>query len=298
MLVTAVFAALLVTVILLGAGLADSLLPARSAGIPSRIGTGHQRRAAGSERGGSPLRGDQGQRGTLTSVILPRPVGAIPGPWSKLIFDSEFNTASLDTSQWSTGWFGSGITTGVNNLEQDCFDPARVATVNGMLRLSAAASPESCGGSTKPYSSGLVSTNGKFSFTYGYMEARIWLPGAGGISDWPAFWADGQRWPTDGEIDTVEGLGGTACAHFHSTAGGPGDCAPGSYGGSWHTFGADWERGSVTFYYDGTEVWRDTSGITSSTMYLVLDLAVSSSITSPDTAPAKMRVDYVRVWQH
>ena len=60
---------------------------------------------------------------------------------------------------------------------------------------------------------------GLFSFTYGYMEARIWLPGSGEIADWPAFWADGQNWPTDGENDVLEGLGGQACAHFHNPAG-------------------------------------------------------------------------------
>ncbi|HEV3266152.1 MAG TPA: hypothetical protein VG014_11555, partial [Acidimicrobiales bacterium] len=42
------------------------------------------------------------------------PVGA--GPWN-MAFDSEFNGSSLDTSQWSTGWFGSGITTGVSSSE-------------------------------------------------------------------------------------------------------------------------------------------------------------------------------------
>jgi hypothetical protein len=33
-------------------------------------------------------------------------------------------------------------------------------------------------------------------------------------------------------------------------------------------------------------------------MYLVLDLAFATKITSPNTAPATMLVDYVRVWQH
>jgi hypothetical protein len=32
-------------------------------------------------------------------------------------------------------------------------------------------------------------------------------------------------------------------------------------------------------------------------MYLILNLALDSSMT-PDVAPATMRVDYVKVWQH
>jgi len=225
-----------------------------------------------------------------------QPVGNDPGPWN-LLFDSEFNGSSLDTSQWSTGWFGSGITQPVNSSEQECYDPAQVSVANGELDLTALADAEECGGITRPYASGIVTTDGKFSFTYGYIEARILLPGSGKIADWPAFWADGQNWPTDGEIDILEGLGGQACAHFHNPAGGPGACASGTFTGGWHTFAADWEPGSITYYYDGTEIWQDTSGITSAPMYLILNLALDSSI-SPDTVPATMRVDYVRVWQH
>ena len=219
-----------------------------------------------------------------------------PGPWN-LVFDSEFNGSSLDTSQWSTGWFGSGITPPVNSYEQECYDPAQVSVANGELDLTAIAEAETCGGETRPYASGMVTTNGTFSFTYGYMEARVWLSGSGSIADWPAFWADGQVWPTDGEIDVLEGLRGKACAHFHNPAGGPGTCASGTFTGGWHTFAADWEPGSLTFYYDGTEIWQDTTGITSAPMYLILNLALDSSMT-PDVAPATMRVDYVKVWQH
>jgi beta-glucanase (GH16 family) len=220
----------------------------------------------------------------------------VPGPWS-LVFDSEFNGTSLDTSQWTTGWFGSGITPPVNSAEQDCYDPAQVSVANGELDLTAIAKAEECGGITEPYASGIVTTNVNYSFTYGYVEARIWLPGSVEIDDWPAFWTDGQDFPTDGEMDILEGRNGSACAHFHNSAGALGACVSGNFTGGWHTFAADWEPGSITYYYDGTEIWQDTSGITSAPMYLILNLALDSSM-APDTAPATMRVDYVRVWQH
>jgi beta-glucanase (GH16 family) len=172
-----------------------------------------------------------------------------------------------------------------------------VSVSNGSLNLTAVAKSETCGGDTRPYASGVVTTNGLFSFTYGYIEARIWLPGSGSIVDWPAFWADGQSWPTDGEIDVMEGIKGAACAHFHNSAGAIGGCAKGTCTGGWHTFAADWEPGSLTFYYDGTKLLQDTSGITSAPMYLILNLAVDSSMGT-DSAPATMQVDYVRVWQH
>ncbi len=151
------------------------------------------------------------------------------------------------------------------------------------------------GGVTQPTASGLVSTAGKFNFTYGYMEARMWLPGSSSIADWPAFWADGQNWPSTGEIDVMEGLDGLAQAHFHFSGGSLGPLTgPATYTAGWHTFGADWEPGVVTFYYDGVSIGSFTTGITSAPMYLILNLATSNNVVTP----ANMKVDYVRVWQH
>lgn len=247
---------------------------------------------------------DESAKSTTTTTTTvasssPQPVGDIAGPWH-LVFDSEFNGSSLDASQWSTGWFGSSITTGADwSIEQECMDPGQVSVANGELDLTAVAKQETCGGVTHPYTSGIVTTDGLFSFTYGYMEARIWLPGSGGIADWPAFWAVGKDPPTDGEIDAVEGLGGQAFAVFHNSSEPQGRLSAGGiFTGGWHTFAADWQPGSITYYYDGAKIGSIASGVTSAPMYLILDLALSTAITSPNTVPATMRVDYVRVWQH
>jgi beta-glucanase (GH16 family) len=234
---------------------------------------------------------------TTVASGSPQPVGDDPGPWN-LVFDSEFSGSTLP-SPWVTGaWGQPGITAGDSDLEQDCDDPAQVTVGGGALDINAIAEEETCGGTTQPYATGTVTTQGNFDFTYGYIEARIWLPGSGSIADWPAFWATSYNWPTTGEIDVFEGMGGQACATFHNSAGASGTCATGTYTGGWHTFAADWEPGSITYYYDGNAVYSDTSGITSAPMYLILDLALSTAMTSPDTAPATMQVAYVRIWQH
>lgn len=146
---------------------------------------------------------------------------------------------------------------------------------------------------------GIVSTNptagGHYQFTYGAIEARIYLPASGNqIANWPAWWTDGQNWPTDGEIDVIEGLHGQACYHF-PPANNQGGCPAGTYTG-WHTFGALWEPGIVTYYYDGQKVGTISSGITSAPMYLILENSIGSS-SGPIVMPATMQVDYVRVWQ-
>ncbi len=241
---------------------------------------------------------------TGPAAHTPMPTG-VPGDWT-LKFDDEFNGTSLDTAKWSTGWYGSGITAPVNDSEDDCYDPAQVSEGGGALDLTLIAKSENCGISDPLYAGGLVSTQGKFSFTYGFIEARVWLPGAPGdagyVANWPAVWADGQNWPEDGEIDIAEGISGQLCAHFHNaanssqglSAGGGSGCPSGIYTGGWHTFAANWEPGIVTYYYDGVDIGSVTSGITSAPMFLVLDYAAGGPTHVPDT----MKVDYVRVWQH
>jgi beta-glucanase (GH16 family) len=257
---------------------------------------------------GPPAVSSSSSDGPAQAAAATAPLGD-PGSWHA-IFDDEFDSTSLDSSNWSTGWFGSGITGPINPYDElSCYDPAEVSEGGGELDLGIAAKAETCSSGTgllsQPYATGLVTTDGHFSYTYGFLEARVWLPAtsSGSIADWPAVWAEGQDWPQDGEDDVVEGLAGQACWHFHYgtsqiDVNGPGGCASGSYAGGWHTFGSDWEPGSVTYYYDGQRVGQITTGITSAPMYLILGLAVDDTYGGPILTPDAMRVDYVRVWQH
>jgi beta-glucanase (GH16 family) len=214
-----------------------------------------------------------------------QPLG-VSGSWS-LIFDDEFEESSLDTSTWAPYWFANG-----DQQNGTTMLSSNVAISGGNLELTL----------TSSGTGGLVSTNPNggaspgFQFTYGFLEARMYLPASGTkIANWPAWWADGQDWPTDGEIDVLEGLGGSAAYHFHDPSGGPGASVPGNYTG-WHVFGADWQPGSVTYYYDGVAVGSITSGITSAPMYLILENS-AGSYGGPAVLPATVLVDYARVWQ-
>jgi beta-glucanase (GH16 family) len=224
------------------------------------------------------------------------PLG-VSGRWH-LVFDDEFSGTSLDTRKWSTGWFGSGITGGVKSDEPDCYDPSQVAVSGGGLNLTMLARSAICNGGTHHYVSGLVSTHDTYNFTYGVVQARAWLPASGGaIADWPAIWADGLGdWPATGELDVVEGIGGQACWHFHDLQGDPGSCTSRHFAGGWHTFAADWEPGLVRYYYDGRKIATLWRGITDDPMYLILGLGAGPA--SAVSAPATMRIDYIRVWQH
>ncbi|WP_042432338.1 glycoside hydrolase family 16 protein [Streptacidiphilus anmyonensis] len=210
-----------------------------------------------------------------------------------LVLDDDFDGTGLDTAVWRPGWFGTGLTGPVNGLERQGYDSRNVTESGGALRLALTAERGA-----------LVSSNphdgrasGGFEFTGpALVEARIRTPGntsaPASVDNWPGFWSDGQRFPADGEIDTMEGLSGQLCFHVHDSAGAPGGCAKLDPG--WHVYASYWNPGdkSVTFYYDGYTLAREPFTNGGAPQYLVLD-NTSSSTPVPET----MLVDWIRVWQ-
>jgi beta-glucanase (GH16 family) len=210
----------------------------------------------------------------------------------KVVFRDDFNGTRLDASKWNASWFGNGSNASkpVNGAENTCYDPHQVVVKNGYLVLAAV--PQKCLG--YQYSSGLVNSNGKFSFTTGVMTARIWLYSSTGRTvDWPAVWTNGQHWPNDGEIDVLEGLGGHDCWHVHTLKPTVGTCS--SMTGGWHVVKLVRTKTSLTFFYDGKKVGTSSpSMFVNCPHYLVLELAVSN-VYSPPMKPAFMLVDWVQV---
>jgi beta-glucanase (GH16 family) len=230
---------------------------------------------------------------------VPRFPDAAPG--TRYLFVENFGGTSLDLRKWQPNWLGpdnTTVTPPVNGAEESCYDPRQVSVPgDGYLHLRAVA--RQCRdnrGRTYAYASGLVNTARSFNFTYGRIEARVFLPGAGGrTQNWPAVWANGHNWPLTGEIDVMEGLAGRDCWHFHGPAGSSGGCANLANHAGWHTFAAEWRPGIVTFFYDGVRTGSLTKGITAAPMYLILNLAVSSSISPSIAVPSEMLVDWIRV---
>ncbi|MEE1787356.1 glycoside hydrolase family 16 protein [Streptomyces sp. SP17BM10] len=237
-----------------------------------------------------------------STSATPHPVlpTGIPGDWH-LIFQDEFDGTSLDTSRWNVGnpyVEPQRITPPVGGQELDCYDAGQVAVRDGTLRITAVQRQQECGGKTLPYVSGMVNTKGRFSFAFGAMEARVYVPAApdGSVANWPAFWAVGADWPSGGENDVMEGLHGKICAYFNSATASTGSCADGDLTG-WHVFGAQWQDGHVDYYRDGVYAATLNQGITSDPMWLMIDNAVQPTIGGPTTVPATLMIDYVRVWQ-
>lgn len=223
-----------------------------------------------------------------------------------MVMDSEFNTASLNTNIWTPGWFGSAVTDPVNTAEDDCYNSHNVVATGSMLDLNVTDQSSTCNGRTYPYTGSLISTqpngsNTGFLYTYGVVEARVYIPATsnGVIANWPGVWADTTPSETYGEDDIVEGLLGQACYHYHTNTEAPGGCVTTITPG-WHTFASDWQPGTITYYYDGTNVGSEAS-TTSQPMYVILDNTVDADNRSLGGRSiggrSTMRVQYVRVWQ-
>ncbi len=160
------------------------------------------------------------------------------------------------------------------------------------------------------------------SWTYGYMEAAIWLPQGKGT--WPAFWMmpdDFSRgWPGCGEIDIMEEVGyhanytsssihcmryyhsiGTQKTHEQYTAG-----AESGY----HVYALEWTADALMFYVDGKkhftfsndQAGNDDTWPFNKDFYIILNLAWGgdwggSQGVDANALPCTMKVDYVRVFK-
>ena len=117
------------------------------------------------------------------------------------IWEEDF-TGPLDQAVWNVVE-GDGCAEGIcgwGNNEAQSYDETGVSVSEGVLSLTASIDEQG------QIYSGKLTTAGKHSFKYGYIEARIRLPHGRGL--WPAFWMmpEGQLdgWPLEGEIDILE----------------------------------------------------------------------------------------------
>jgi beta-glucanase (GH16 family) len=248
--------------------------------------------------------------GLLLAAARPAPAQG----W-KLVWSDEFDGNAVDPSNWSFETGGGGW----GNDELEFYTSGRNATVSGgllVITASRARGGPACWYGPCQYTSTRMITRGKREFTYGRIEARMALPMGQGL--WPAFWMLGADigsvgWPASGEIDVMEHINAETQTHgtIHWDAGGHA-----SFGGStavadpaaFHVYAIEWTPASIRWFVDG--VPRHEADIRRSIhstkefqrpFFVLLNLAVGGRWPgSPDAGtlfPAKLSVDYVRVYQ-
>jgi len=210
-------------------------------------------------------------------------------PAGPLVWSETFNGPAgtpIDNNVWTAVTGSSGYGTG--EIENDTNSTTNVfEDGNGNLNIKAicvATSNPGCEAPSQPagttWTSGRIWTEGKATFEYGQLEARIWMPV--GSFNWPAFWMMGQNfssgqpntgWPYCGELDIAEGLQNESQdqATIHSNIPGSGtdwgegagltQVAPitgAAMTSGWHTYGILWKPNSITFTLDGKAWARET----------------------------------------
>ncbi|MET8169503.1 family 16 glycosylhydrolase [Streptomyces sp. NPDC005329] len=253
---------------------------------------------------------------SASAVAAPRAAG--------VTFSEEFDGAAgsaVDGSRWQ-------VETGdnVNNHERQYYTAGnRNAALDGQGHLVITARRENpgnyqCWYGRCEYTSARLNTSGRFTTTYGRVEARMKVPRGQGM--WPAFWMLGNDigqvgWPASGEIDVMENVGFEP-ATVHGTLHGPGYSGsagigagytlPGgqAFADAFHTFAVDWSPNAITWSVDGTVYQRRTPAdlggrqwVFDKPFFLILNLAVGGYWPGdPDGStafPQQLLVDYVRV---
>lgn len=231
-----------------------------------------------------------------TQPTSPTPTGMSPDGWT-LTFEDHFTGSSLDRNKWRTDYWNGGN----GELQEYVNDDGHKNYLTADHDLSLVARRESYSG--KSYTSGVISTNQRFSQKYGFFEMRAQLPHGKGL--WSAFWLmpDPNGWPP--EIDILENLGNdnTVYMTLHYSGGQrqgytSTDCSTG-----FHTYGVDWRADHIAWYIDGVEKYRvtDKARIPSQNMFILANLAIGGNWPgNPDSStpfPSEMKIDYIRAWK-
>ncbi|NOS72528.1 MAG: glycoside hydrolase family 16 protein [Verrucomicrobia bacterium] len=238
-----------------------------------------------------------------------------------LVWADEFTQAdgsSPNSTKWAYDIGTSSGGWGNNELEYYTSRTNNVRIENGQLVIEAR--QENYLGSS--YTSARLKTQGKVSWAYGRIEARIKVPRGQGI--WPAFWMLGTNitsvgWPTCGEIDVMENIGKEP-ALVHGTVHGPGYSGGSGIGASYslpgtgafaddfHIFAVEWTTNRIKWFVDGLQYFSvnpaslpgGASWVYTQPQFVLLNLAVGGNWPGfPDgttTFPQRMLVDYVRVY--
>lgn len=244
-----------------------------------------------------------------------QPPEPLEPPEPRVLFYDDFEGGELDSAKWQMcyPWTNAGNCYNAGTGETQVYLPENVKVSDGVLQLITKREDYCAKGQCFEFTSGMVSTYGRFSHTGGRLEARIKFPKGHGL--WGAFWSLPltTAWPP--EIDVIEVLGrqtDVAHMHFHSKTEGHTDRGY-SYRDidlteDFHTYAVDWtpptssREGAIIWYVDGVERARYAgSDVPKEPMYLLLTLAVGGSWAGAPTSetlfPSSMEIDWVRVTQ-
>jgi beta-glucanase (GH16 family) len=269
------------------------------------------------------------KRCIILMMLLLSPFLKVHSQCNTLVWADEFDGTTVDATKWqSISGNGCPSLCGFGNAEAQRYDPNQATIVkegtNSYLNIQAKYEPNAAF-PQQPYSSAKLTTEGKYALKYGRVEARMKL--SSGMGAWPAFWmlpAGASNWPFTGEIDIMEAkhrnpqsIDGTIHydgGGYHYT--GRSYASPTDLSTEFHVYAVEWGPNIIKWFIDGNLFHTATPSTTvnggwpfnDQQFYIILNLAVGSAGTPytsvngagvapiPGDFPAKLQVDYVRVY--
>ncbi|MCP2028282.1 beta-glucanase (GH16 family) [Flavobacterium sp. HSC-32F16] len=268
------------------------------------------------------------KRCLVVAIFVLLPFLKVQAQCKTLVWSDEFNGTTVDLTKWqSISGNGCPALCGFGNAEAQRYDPNQATIVkegaNSYLNIQAKYEPNGAF-PDQPYASSKLTTEGKYSLKYGRVEARMKL--SNGQGAWPAFWMlpVGGNWPYTGEIDIMEAkhrnpqsVDGTIHYDgngYHYT--GRSYSSPTDLSTDFHVYAVEWGPNFIKWYIDDILFHTATPNTTvnggwpfnDNQFYIILNLAVGSAGTPytsvngagvapvPADFPAKLQVDYVRVY--
>lgn len=231
-----------------------------------------------------------------------------PGGEYKLAWSDEFNGSEFDAANWNYEIGGEGW----GNNEQQYYTDKNVTIEDGNLVITAKV--EQTG--SNPYTSSRITTKGKKEFRYGRIASRLKIPT--GLGVWPAFWMLGANidaiyWPDCGEIDIMEHINTDSI--FYGTLHWTASNGLQSNGNStiagqdaFHVYAIEWDANSISWYLDDKKYHEVSIKNSANRMeelhkpfFILLNIAIGGNwpgqTIDESKLPARMEVDYVRVYQ-
>ncbi|MDZ4775722.1 MAG: glycoside hydrolase family 16 protein [Alphaproteobacteria bacterium] len=240
----------------------------------------------------------------------PAVVEAPQPPARKIIWQEDFNGATLDRTRWDVQ-VSDPNDPGNTAFPPTYFAESQVSLRDGRLVLSTIRDGPG------RYLSGLVETRGLHSWQTGRFEARIKTPPGKGSG--MAFWMlpdvkQLEPWPQMGELDIVESLGrepqlAMGTLHYPKKPFSGGDFAsPNPLSSEFHTYALEWTPEAFYWFADGKCYFKATHGTPEKQEFpfnrpFFLILSSTAGGTWPGAVPRdavfpmEMEVDWVRVYE-
>lgn len=250
------------------------------------------------------------------------PIDELEDNQKEILIEKELSKLPLDTSnqnnEWTLVWndeFHSDSSLlnwnlqdwpSEKNGELQYYSPKNIKVSNGLLVIES--KKEKFKG--RVYTSGALTTEDKFEFTYGKVEIKAKISRGKGV--FPAFWLVNSTTDWLPEIDIMENLGQNPheihfVVHWKDSTGNKMrdysqyENEAIDFSEEFHIYGLLWEKDKITWTIDGNPVFITEEFSPNTPLFIYFNTAIGGFWPGDpdphDDYPKEMQIEYVRVFK-